>query len=344
VLGLKDLTVRYRRRRGQLTAVDSVSLEVPASGILGVVGESGSGKSSLARGIVGLAPATGTLRLDGVEYRLGERATLRVVRQSVQMVFQNHASTLNPRMTVQATLREAIKIHARGIGRREAAREAARLLDLVLLEPEAMWKFPHEFSGGQRQRIAIARALATRPRVLIADEITSGLDVSVQATVLNVLRGLQETLGLSCILITHDLAVARFLSGSIAVMYLGRVIECAETDELFAFPAHPYTRGLIASGIEGVSSSSGAPLGEPADIRQPPAGCRFHPRCTEGPMVIPERSLCYVSDPQEQAEGRTHRTACHFAATEPSTAHRLDDSRRERITTRSASLKANDCD
>ncbi|MEV5407286.1 ATP-binding cassette domain-containing protein [Thermopolyspora sp. NPDC052614] len=218
---VKDLTVRF----GTFTAVDHVTLEIPDGSVVGLVGESGSGKSTLARAIAGLVPYTGTIE--------GSRR--------VQMVFQDPYASLNPRMTVGASIAEGLP---RGMNRRE---EVARLLDLVALPADAAPRYPRQLSGGQRQRVAIARALGARPELLIADEITSALDVSVQGAVLNLVRSLRADLGLSMLFISHNLAVVRYVADVIAVMRHGELVEIGPADQVTAAPEHDYTRSLLAA-------------------------------------------------------------------------------------------------
>jgi oligopeptide/dipeptide ABC transporter ATP-binding protein len=314
-LRFRDVSVRFGGRRRGVTAVDGVDLTVPAGRVVGLVGESGSGKSTLARAAVGLAPLTGgEILLDG---RALPRTPGTGAGRRVQMVFQDPYSSLDPRMTVGASIAEAVPRGANAAARRA---EVARLLDLVGLAPERARQYPAQLSGGQRQRVALARALAARPDVIIADEITSALDVSIQGTVLNLVRDLQRRLGLSMLFISHDLAVVRYVSDVLAVMYLGRIVECGPVDDVLGDPQHPYTRQLLASapqpgGVRPVLSGVEAVLdaAEPTDPHHPPPGCRFHPRCPVGPLVL-QRDVCRDTEP----DGATHRhgAACHFAATE----------------------------
>jgi peptide/nickel transport system ATP-binding protein len=233
------------------------------------------------------------------------------------MIFQNPDTALDPRMTVGATVREAITA-GRRVGRGEQRHECDRLLDLVSLEPRLARELPSQLSGGQKQRVAIARALAIQPRVLVADEITSALDASVQGAILNLLKQLQDTLGLSVIFIGHNLAAVRFVSDRIAVMYLGAIVEEGATDALLAHPQHPYTESLVAAVPSLSGESRGRTLlGEPGDLHSPPAGCTFHPRCPVGPVQRPDREVCREQSPRPGADGRLHRAACHFAATSP---------------------------
>jgi peptide/nickel transport system ATP-binding protein len=310
-LRFDNVTVRYGTRRRGLTAVSDVDLTVPDGSVVGLVGESGSGKSTLARAAVGLAPLTdGSILLGGkpVPRRPGGRRPL-------QMVFQDPYSSLDPRMTIGASIAEAVP---RGVRPAERRREIVRLLDLVGMDPGRARALPDQLSGGQRQRIAIARALAGRPEVIIADEITSSLDVSIQGTVLNLVRDLQRQLGISILFISHNIAVVRYLASSIAVMYLGRIVEFGPTAEVLEDPQHPYTRELLAAvpdldeaqaperdpGLRAVADA------DPADPHHPPTGCTFHPRCPVGPLVRDEREICRTDAPTSE-----HRNlaACHFA-------------------------------
>jgi peptide/nickel transport system ATP-binding protein len=285
--------------------------------VVGLVGESGSGKSTLARAAVGLSPTTaGRVLLDGADVLRQPRG-----RRPIQMVFQDPYSSLDPRMTVGDSIVEAMP---RGAQRGGAARraEVARLLGLVNLDADRADALPAQLSGGQRQRVAVARALAGNPKVVIADEITSALDVSVQGTVLNLVRDLQRRLGLSMLFISHNLAVVRYLSDVIAVMYLGRIVEVGPAERLLTDPQHPYTRDLLdaapslaaATRLDAVAAADVPPEmdTEPADPHHPPAGCRYHPRCPIGPLARPERTVCIEVDPAAGAAERPHQAACHF--------------------------------
>jgi peptide/nickel transport system ATP-binding protein len=314
-LEVKGLTIRYGNGANLLTAVDRVDVAVPSGRTLGLVGESGCGKSTLARAIVGLLPVReGQIQLDGIDYTAHSKRNSREFRRRVQMIFQDPYSSLNPRMTVAEAIAEAYAtrgVHRPGSGRKS---RVLQLLDMVGLGSSALPKYPHQFSGGQRQRIAIARALAVGPELIINDEVTSALDVSVQATILNLLKSLQRELGLSYLFISHDLSTVRFMSDAVAVMYLGRIVEIAGTDELFAAPHHPYTQALIGSIPQIGARRISAPLSSDlSESRRPPSGCRFYPRCPVGPMFKPERVVCLDSDPQDSAAKREHRAACHFA-------------------------------
>jgi peptide/nickel transport system ATP-binding protein len=314
-LEVRGLTVRYYAGAATLTAVDGIDLRVPPGGTLGLVGESGCGKSTVARAIVQLVPiAGGRVLLDGEDLTGASGARLRALRRRVQMVFQDPYSSLNPRMTVGEALSEAITTH-RALGARARVAEVLRLLDLVGLDARSVTKYPHQFSGGQRQRIAIARALAVGPDILIADEVTSSVDVSVQAAILNLLRDLQRALGLSLLFISHNLSVVRYMSDAVAVMYLGRIVEQAPTPALFAAPRHPYTRVLIDAIPKIVGGDPAGRMrlsGDPPDPRDPPPGCRFHTRCPIGPAAHPDRGVCRAVDPRLAEGGAAHAAACHF--------------------------------
>ncbi|MCZ2821130.1 ATP-binding cassette domain-containing protein [Modestobacter sp. VKM Ac-2977] len=311
-LRFDDVSVRYGSRQRAMTAVDRVSLTVPDGAVVGLVGESGSGKSTLARAAVGLTPLSGgRILLDGEPLRHGSGP------RPVQMVFQDPYSSLDPRMTIGDSVAEAVP---RGVRSAERRREVARLLDLVELDPARAGAYPGQLSGGQRQRVALARALAARPAVVVADEITSALDVSIQGTVLNLVRRLQRELGTSMLFISHNLAVVRYVASEIAVMYLGRIVEHGPAEQVLADPQHPYTRDLLAAVPDSAHARSDRPApdptpaavaaAEPADPHAPPPGCRYHPRCPIGPLVHPEREVCRTTEPT--ADHR-HATACHFA-------------------------------
>jgi peptide/nickel transport system ATP-binding protein len=314
-LATTGLTVRFGTGASALVAVDHVDLEVPPGGVVALVGESGSGKSTLARAIVGLVPpADGRVLIDGEDPAALSGARGRALRRRVQMVFQDPYASLNPRMTVGETLVEALTARG-GLERGARDREVARLLELVALNDRHTARLPRELSGGQRQRVAIARALAVEPEVLIADEVTSALDVSVQGAILNLLADIRSRLAVSILFITHNLALARYLGDVIAVMHLGRIVEVAPVDELLAEPRHPYTRALLgAVPVLGGRSAEAPTLDvDPPDPHAPPPGCHFHPRCPVGPQVHPERDVCIARDPWQDAAGRPHRAACHFA-------------------------------
>ncbi|MGI5159034.1 ABC transporter ATP-binding protein [Microbispora sp. CA-102843] len=312
-LRFDQVSVRYGHRHTGLTAVDRVSLTVPSGQVVGLVGESGSGKSTLARTAVGLSPVSGgRVLLDGTDVRRQARRN-----RPVQMVLQDPSSSLDPRMTIGESIAEAMP---RGAFLRRAARnvEVCRLLELVNLGSDRAGMLPGRLSGGQRQRVALSRALAGRPKVVIADEITSALDVSVQGAVLNLCRDLQRELRLSMLFVSHNLAVVRHMSDLIAVMYLGRIVEVGPTEAVVTDPRHPYTRDLV----DAAPSRTGNLLAdevaatadvEPPDPHNPPTGCRYHPRCPIGPAMRSDRQICVTTDPIESAGERPHGAACHFA-------------------------------
>ena len=310
-----DITVRYGSGARSLTAVDRLSVTIPRGGTVGLVGESGSGKSTFGKALVGLIrTAGGTIKLDGEDYTEHRARTTAAFRSRVQMVFQDPYASLNPRMTVEQMLGDAVRLAPRE-SRGDVSKEVRAALEMVGLPGSSAERYPHEFSGGQRQRVAIARALAVKPSMIIHDEVTSALDVSVQASILNLLRDLQDELGLTYLLISHDLAVVRQMSDSIVVMYLGRGVEEAEVDAFFAAPTHPYSRALLASIPEVGQERRSAPLGgDLPDPFSPPPGCRFHTRCPEGPAICSGREICRTDDPVEIADGKLHHAACHFAA------------------------------
>ena len=310
-LRFERVSVRYGTHRSGLTAVDDATLTVPSGSVVGLVGESGSGKSTLARAAIGLAPISeGAITLDGVDVRTFRK------RRPIQMVFQDPFSSLDPRMTIGESIAEALPRDVRGTAARRA--EVARLLDLVSLDADRAQSLPSALSGGQRQRIALARALAARPEVVIADEITSALDVSVQGSVLNLVRELRGELDLTMLFISHNLSVVRYLSDHIAVMYLGRIVEVGPTEQVLADPQHPYTRDLLQAAptrhgdLLAVDPLAPADV-EPADPHAPPSGCRFHPRCPIGPAARPDRQVCVLSEPVLPAGPAG--AACHFAGT-----------------------------
>ena len=299
-----------RRQAGAVRAVDDVSLSVYPGETLGLVGESGCGKSTLGRTIVRLLePTDGEIFFQGKEIgTLGKRA-LRPYRRELQMVYQDPYSSLNPRKRVRTIVGAPLKIH--GIGsRRERRQRVHELLEAVGLSPEHANRFPHQFSGGQRQRIGIARALALRPKLIVADEPVSALDVSIQAQIVNLLEELQDEFALTYIVIAHDLGLVRHVSDRIAVMYLGRIVELSPADELYTRPVMPYTEALlsavpipnpdVAEKRERILLRGD--VGNPAD---PPSGCPFHPRCRYA------TEICSREEPPLVSYGNGHLAACH---------------------------------
>jgi peptide/nickel transport system ATP-binding protein len=294
--------------RQLLHAVDGVSLEVRKGETLALVGESGCGKSTLARLIVGLyAPSRGRIEFDGVEITdPATRAETTQMRRRMQMIFQDPYASLNPRWRVRDIVAEPIRVLRLATGEDEIAARVAELLKQVGLAPEDGDKYPHEFSGGQRQRISIARALSGRPEFLICDEPTSALDVSVQAQILNLMSDLQAQLGLTYLFISHNLAVVSHVADRIGVMYLGRLVEIADAQELFARPKHPYTRMLLDAvpDLE-MSGRQRTPVaGEVPNPLSPPSGCTFHPRCPHA------NERCRSERPRLARRGET-AAACH---------------------------------
>ncbi|MFI6515773.1 dipeptide ABC transporter ATP-binding protein [Spirillospora sp. NPDC050679] len=303
----------FSRKGATVRSLDGVSLTVAPGETLGLVGESGCGKSTLGKVVLGIhEPTGGTVVADGVE--LTPR-TRREVRRDVQMVFQDPYSSLNPRMTIGALLREPLEVNGHD---GDPGERVAELLELVGLDPEMAARYPHEFSGGQRQRIAIARALAVEPRLVVCDEAISALDVSLQAQIVALLGDLQRRLGLAYLFIAHDLAAVRQISHRIAVMYLGQIVELGPAEEVTGDPLHPYTAALLSAvpepdpGVERTRERVTLTGDVPSPL-DPPPGCRFHGRCPIGPAVRPDRTVCATDAPplREIAPGR--HVACHFA-------------------------------
>ena len=267
---------------GDVRAVDGVSFSVARGETLGLVGESGCGKSTLGRTLIRLEdPSGGEVRFDGKDIAHASRAELFQLRREIQIIFQDPYSSLNPRMTVGEIVREPLVVHRLGT-RAEQVEKVRRLFETVGLSGEMLDRYPHEFSGGQRQRIGVARALALEPRLVIADEPVSALDVSVQSQVLNLMVRLQQEMGLTYIFISHDLSVVEHVSDTIAIMYLGRIVEKGPAQRIFERPAHPYTRALVQAIPDPNPRNQRAfvPLeGETPSPVSPPAGCAFHPRC-----------------------------------------------------------------
>jgi oligopeptide/dipeptide ABC transporter ATP-binding protein len=297
-----------------IKAVDGVSFSVDAGRTLALVGESGCGKSTVSRLVLRLIePDSGRIRFEGRDLLAFDAGELRAFRRDAQIIFQDPYASLNPRMTVGQILTEPLALHALvpPAARRQRVEE---LLRLVGLEPRFARRYPHEFSGGQRQRIAIARALAVEPKLIICDEPVSALDVSIRSQILNLLRDLQDRLGLAYIFVSHDLAVVKHIADRVAVMNLGGIVETAEAEALFASPRHPYSRALLSAIPVPTPRAKRSRIvlqGEMPSALNPPSGCRFHTRC---PYVI-ER--CRVETPPLLADAAGHFTACHRTAELP---------------------------
>jgi oligopeptide/dipeptide ABC transporter ATP-binding protein len=300
----------FGRSRKVLRAVDGITFSVDEGESLGIVGESGCGKTTAGRCILRLIePTLGEVRFEGRDLLRLAPGEVRSVRRHMQMIFQDPFGSLNPRMSIGAILEEPLVIHRLG-AKKERSKRVDELLEMVGLDASVRSRYPHEFSGGQRQRIGIARSLALNPRLIVADEPVSSLDVSVQAQIVNLLKELQEHLKLTFVFIAHDLSVVEHFCDRIAVMYLGRIVELAPSLDLFRTPAHPYTRLLLSSVP--VPDPAARPKreglrGEVPAVFDPPSGCRFHPRC---PIAV---DRCRTEDPALRELSPGHQAACHLA-------------------------------
>ena len=321
LLDVKGLTKYFPIRRGllqktvgQVKAVDDVTFFLHRGETLSLVGESGCGKTTTARCILrAIAPTGGQVLLSDndeiVDVAMVPKDRLRALRRQMQMIFQDPFSSLNPRMTLLDIVGEPLLVHGEGTAQERTDR-VVELLRLVGLRPEYMRRYPHAFSGGQRQRIGIARALALNPRLIVADEPVSALDVSVQAQILNLLLDLQEKLGLTMLFVAHDLSVVKHISERVAVMYVGRIVETAPTEELFAAPRHPYTEALLSAVPKPdprLRSERIVLQGDVADPANTPPGCHFHPRCRYA------QAICREKAPVQEEIAPNHFVSCHRA-------------------------------
>ncbi len=316
LLSAENIVVRYRATAHGLftaapsiTAVDRVSFELAAGETLGIVGESGCGKSTLARALLGLIPVVeGRIRFSGQTLGSRTQRAMRPWRRAMQIIFQDPVASLDPRMTIGEIIAEPLEFFEPGLAEGERQQRVLAIMEKVGLGSEVRSRYPHEFSGGQCQRIGIARALIGGPQLVICDEAVSALDVSIRSQIINLLKDLQQDLGLSLIFIAHDLSVVRHISHRVLVMYLGRVAECAATDDLFGSPCHPYTRALIRSiPVASVGKHAAKHVATSTDIpsaANPPSGCRFRTRCEFA------EDVCIAEEPGLRDWGG-NRVACH---------------------------------
>src|ERR687885_55147 len=316
-----------QRQVGAVQAVDGVSFDVKRGETLGIVGESGCGKSTTARLLLRLMqPTSGSVKFEGEEIATVKGGRLKELRREMQMIFQDPYSSLNPRKTVGTVIAEPFAIHGLLKGENERKTTVQDLMDRVGLNPEHYNRYPHEFSGGQRQRIGVARALALRPKVIVADEPVSALDVSIQAQVLNLLRELQRELGLTLIFIAHDLSVVRHMCDRVAVMYLGKIVELATSEQLYAHPRMPYTGALmsavpVADPALAAAKKRQVLAGDVPSPTNPPPACRFHTRCWKA------QEVCRTEDPVLEPKDGGNVAACHFPLTDAEVLERVPSAR-----------------
>jgi peptide/nickel transport system ATP-binding protein/oligopeptide transport system ATP-binding protein len=301
----------FQRQIGAVKAVDGVSFSIRRGETLGIVGETGCGKSTTARLLVRLLdPTSGAILFDGEDIAKRKGSKLKALHREMQMIFQDPYSSLNPRKTVGSIIAEPFAIHGMLTGKGERKKRVQELMDRVGLNPEHYNRYPHEFSGGQRQRIGVARAMALEPKLLVADEPVSALDVSIQAQVLNLLKRLQAEMGLTLVFISHDLSVVRHMCDRIAVMYLGKVVELAANKDLYTLPRHPYTGALLSAvpvAEPGQGKRTRALLtGDVPSPANPPPACRFHTRCPK------MQEICRTEEPVLENKGHGTQAACHF--------------------------------
>jgi oligopeptide/dipeptide ABC transporter ATP-binding protein len=316
MLVIEELTKYFERRSGFLSggvretikAVEKVSFSLARGETLGLVGESGSGKTTLGRLIMRLIePTAGKILFEEKDLTRCSRGEMRDMRRNMQIIFQDPYSSLNPRLSIRAILEEPLEIF--GVKREERKEKVEELLEWVGMDPECLKRFPHEFSGGQRQRIGIARALSLNPRLIVADEPVSALDVSIQAQIVNLLLDLQKKLDLSYIFISHDISVVRYMSHRIAVMYLGGIVEIGESAKVCDSPLHPYTKALIAAVpdiADTAATESPRLAGDIPNPVTPPPGCTFHPRCPQA------GAICSREKPSLVAKDDGQAASCHF--------------------------------